>query len=435
MSRTARYAILSHTWLRAAPGEVTYSDWIKGELDANHPGYQKLINFCKTSSNAHGLTLGWMDTVCINKDSSAELDESIRTMYKWYRDSAVCVVYLAETTELLEVHADPWFTRGWTLQELLAPRHIKFYNAHWKEIIELIDNDKRDSRIRAEIKRATTITREELVNIRGVSISRRMQWAAKRDVTREEDSAYSLMGLFDVSISIAYGEGAERAFFRLVREVLSSSPNVLDIFNWAGELPVPWKRISSILPSRPHQYLCRAPNIQLDEVRPIDPVTLTHLGLRISVLLMPATSIENIHPSDYIHLGRYYSIVNINPRETTDDQQIPKTYNVLERRIVSRKDGWISETQFHLTLGVLNFAGDETSIHVPKTCLAVGLRCEEEAGRVTTLGLVTKIDTHAPIVFDLGCKTSQHEEDANKDYRIERDKLGYHGMQLVTLYL
>ncbi|KAF9482067.1 hypothetical protein BDN70DRAFT_480743, partial [Pholiota conissans] len=329
-----------------------------------------------------------MDTVCINKDSSAELDESIRTMYKWYHDSSVCIVYLAETSTLSDVHLDPWFTRGWTLQELLAPRHVKFYNVHWKEIIPQIDNDKRESQIRAEIKRATTITREELVNIHSASISRRMEWAATRKVTREEDTAYSLMGLFDVSISIAYGEGAERAFFRLVREVLGSSPYILDIFNWAGELPPPWKRVSSLFPFKPHQYLCRATNLKLDELRPVEPVTLTHLGLCVPILLLPATSAGG-KPTPKAPVGDYNALVTISPREA--EKEIPTVYCLLAARSIPG-DGWISETTFQLTFGILNFGGDETSVQVPKTCLAVALSCQQGAGCVTSMGQITKID-------------------------------------------
>ncbi|KAF9482073.1 hypothetical protein BDN70DRAFT_771891, partial [Pholiota conissans] len=217
-----RYAILSHTWMRVSPGEVTYVDWMKGEFDSHHSGYRKLLSFCKAAWNDHGLTLGWLDTLCINKESSAELDESIRSMYKWYRDSAICLTYLSGTVTLTDMHKDLWFTRGWTLQELLAPVNIKFYNREWKQLIESSKNDKDDYSIHQQIEQATSITQYELRYIRNVPISRRMQLAATREVTREEDIVYSLMGMFDVSIATAYGEGVEQAFFRLVKEILSA---------------------------------------------------------------------------------------------------------------------------------------------------------------------------------------------------------------------
>ncbi|KAF9482066.1 hypothetical protein BDN70DRAFT_774583, partial [Pholiota conissans] len=180
------------------------------------PGYRKLLNFCRASSRDHGFMLGWMDILCINKESSAELCESIRSMYKCYASSQVCVVYLAQMEALSDMHSDPWFTRGWTLPELLAPATVKFYNRDWEPFLQKFENDKKCSQIREQIVTATSI----LFNIHNAPFSRRMQMAATREVTHEEDMAYSLNRIFDVSISTAYGEGAERAFFRLLQEIL-----------------------------------------------------------------------------------------------------------------------------------------------------------------------------------------------------------------------
>ncbi|KAF9470645.1 hypothetical protein BDN70DRAFT_845784, partial [Pholiota conissans] len=228
------YAILSHTWIRSLPGEITYDDWQQGDFDTTHPGYRKLVHFCNIAAENYGLLLTWMDTVCINKSSSSELDESIRSMYKWYRSADVCITYLAETVSLAEISKDPWFTRGWTLQELLAPYTLKFYNRDWKQLTQY-KNDKQNRKILQKIEEATTISEEELSVDCKVPISRKMQWAANREVTREEDIAYSLMGVFGVSMSIAYGEGCEQAFVHLIKEILNISKNdVLDILNWAG---------------------------------------------------------------------------------------------------------------------------------------------------------------------------------------------------------
>ncbi|KAF8182560.1 hypothetical protein BJ912DRAFT_881843, partial [Pholiota molesta] len=230
----AGYAILSHTWLRGNSREVTYGDWIRSEFDPQQPGYRKLVNFCRTAWKDYGVAFGWMDTVCINKESSAELDESIRSMYKWYSKADVCITYLAETAALSDMPKDTWFTRGWTLQELIAPSHIKFYNTEWDKLVESLESDKYNLIITDKIEEATTITARELKqDMFNIPISRRMQIAAKRQVTREEDSAYSLMGIFDVSIATAYGEGGERAFSRLLQAVLdSTSKGIADIFNW-----------------------------------------------------------------------------------------------------------------------------------------------------------------------------------------------------------
>ncbi|KAF8185191.1 hypothetical protein BJ912DRAFT_490976 [Pholiota molesta] len=263
ISKHTRYAILSHTWLRTVSSEVTYDDWNKGRLETNDPGYQKLVNFCKTAWKDHHVIFGWMDTLCINKESSSELDESIRSMYNWYSRSAVCITYLAETGTLSDMHADPWFTRGWTLQELLAPSVIKFYNADWNQLVDSSDNDKLDAAITKQIERATTIIHSELYNVRLAPISRRMQLAATREVTREEDTSYSLMGIFDVSISTAYGEGARHAFSRLLQAIFVSSNDVLDILNCAGEDPLPRPYNSRVLPSSPQNYINRSSNERL----------------------------------------------------------------------------------------------------------------------------------------------------------------------------
>ncbi len=124
-----RYAILSHTWFRGKPSDVVYDHWAEREYNAH--GNSKIVKFCEVAARNHGVMYGWMDTVCIDKSSSTELDESIRSMYRWYRQSHVCVTYLADTSLVPDMHRDAWFTRGWTLQELMAPKNMVFYNKSW----------------------------------------------------------------------------------------------------------------------------------------------------------------------------------------------------------------------------------------------------------------------------------------------------------------
>ncbi|KAF9476857.1 hypothetical protein BDN70DRAFT_811532, partial [Pholiota conissans] len=250
--RNTQYAILSHTWLSASLGEFTYNDWHSGSFDTEGPGYKKLLNFCKVAYSTHEVSYGWVDTVCINKESSSELDESIRSMYNWYQRAKVCLVYLAETETLSDMDLDPWFTRGWTLQELLAPRVVKFYSRNWRQFVVNSENDKENVEITKHIALATTITRLELYSIS--SISRKMELAAKRKVTREEDTAYSLMGLFDVSFSTAYGEGKTRAFSRLLQAILASSQSPLDLLNWGGSTSSLVTIRSGMLPASPEAY-------------------------------------------------------------------------------------------------------------------------------------------------------------------------------------
>jgi hypothetical protein len=449
-----RYAILSHTWLRSSD-EVTYSAWNKGVFNTSDPGYQKLVNFCKAAWMDHGLTLGWMDTVCINKDSSAELDESIRSMYNWYSRAHVCITYLAETETISDMHNDRWFTRGWTFQELLAPPWIKFYNRDWKPLADhFLWNDIRDPKITAQITRATSITKYELGNIFTASISRRMQMAANREVTREEDTAYSLMGIFNVSISIAYGEGAQRAFFRLLQEILVFSANkVLDIFNWAGEPPRTQLHASRMLPSSPASYLHRASNVHLKLGRPIEPLTLTHLGLRVPVILMPALSKLGTPLSTMLLGDPYWKIESVG--DYTANVMVSaftgsQLYDALVKRLPG-PDGpgnGVKKNYDQITLAVLNFEGDAINVHVPRTCLAIGLYCKELPGEVSAFGEIATIPTQTPIIFELK-RTSKTApvsteiipgDGAQKMYdddyyHIKRQDLKRHGMQMVSLNL
>lgn len=134
------YAILSHTW---GTEEVTYYDVVnKQELDAVSwkQGYPKLMGFCKEAAR-HGFKWVWMDSCCIDKTSSAELTEAINSMFNWYRHAVICYVYLVDflASEASEFHfaisgaRSRWFTRGWTLQELLAPENVVFYDQNWKD--------------------------------------------------------------------------------------------------------------------------------------------------------------------------------------------------------------------------------------------------------------------------------------------------------------
>lgn len=433
MEGVTKYAILSHTWIHSIPGEVTYNGWNKTEFSADQPGYEKLVNFCKIAERNHGVELGWMDTVCINKESSSELDESIRSMYKWYSNASICVVYLAQTTALSDMRDDLWFTRGWTLQELLAPRSLKFYTASWQELVVAL-NDKKSPLIHQEITKATTITPDELLYfepsafhaLRSHSdISRRMQWAANRQVTRQEDVAYSLMGIFNVSMSTAYGEGAKRAFFRLLKKIMVSSAQISDIFNWAGDLSIVDQNNSVLLPPSPHFYLCRSDALKMGGST--EPIVLTHLGFRIQLLLAPALLTANPHPP-YRPIGSYFATVDICCVDGTTRSKYTGRYNLLDEQLFRGQHS--AKDKKRLTFGVMNFLEYATRIVLPEMCLAVGLRCSEPPGKVTTHGQPNRVYTNIPIVFHFSNKSN-----SSLEHSVLKSELDKHGMQLVTLYL
>jgi hypothetical protein len=214
------YAILSHTW---GDEEVTFDDIDKPHA-ARMKGYQKIL---KSSAQAleDGFAWIWIDTCSIDKRSSAELSEAINSMYDWYWNSAVCYAYLSDVPTKAFVES-VWFTRGWTLQELLAPAVVEFYSQDWKRIgtkLGLVE----------DVHRATGIEKKYILNrstIQSTPIGRKFGWAAHRKTTRVEDIAYSLLGLVHINMPLLYGEG-HRAFYRLQLEVLKTSRDHT-IFVW-----------------------------------------------------------------------------------------------------------------------------------------------------------------------------------------------------------
>ncbi|KIM50567.1 hypothetical protein SCLCIDRAFT_145143, partial [Scleroderma citrinum Foug A] len=226
-----RYVTLSHRWgefeplLRDIDGRVIYDLHLTD-------GILKLQSFC-LACGRHGYLWAWSDTCCIDKESSTELQEAIGSMFSWYRLSALTLVHLADVSNTGELASSEWFERGWTLQELLAPRTVLFCTRDWSLYQDSSSNHKKDSAILGELEQATGITSHHLIDFHpGVDDARsRLQWASKRCTTRPEDMAYSLLGVFDLHIPVLYGESAERALGRLLAEVISKSGDT-SILDW-----------------------------------------------------------------------------------------------------------------------------------------------------------------------------------------------------------
>ena len=216
------YAILSHTW-GADTDEVTFKDLISG-TGKDRPGYEK-IRFCGEQARRDSLQYFWVDTCCIDKSNNNELSEAINSMFRWYRNAAKCYVYLSDVSRpaLQAVNQLPWelafrksrwFTRGWTLQELIAPTSVEFFSKEGEQL-----GDK--SSLSRHIHEITGIPIKVLQGgpQSDFSVTERMSWADKRETTREEDKAYSLLGIFDVYMPLIYGEGRDSAFKRLRGEI------------------------------------------------------------------------------------------------------------------------------------------------------------------------------------------------------------------------
>jgi hypothetical protein len=213
------YAILSHTWGRDDE-EVTFKDiQDHPEQAKSKAGYRK-IEFCGKQATSDRLGYFWVDTCCIDKSNNAELAEAINSMFRWYRNAAKCYVYLADVSMGSQDNVDQalqksrWFTRGWTLQELIAPSSVEFFSS----------DDKRLGDKKSLEQQLFNITGVALAALRGdpldsFSIEQRMAWAQKRTTKKEEDKAYSLLGIFNIFMPPIYGEGTEHAFYRLNEEI------------------------------------------------------------------------------------------------------------------------------------------------------------------------------------------------------------------------
>jgi hypothetical protein len=219
-----RYAILSHTW-GPDTEEVNFKDMMDGTAKSKPVGYGK-IRFCGDQAKRDKLQYFWIDTCCIDKSSSAELQEAINSMFRWYRDADKCYVYLSDVASQLAWEScfrkSRWFTRGWTLQELVAPTSVEFFSKEGKQLGS-------KSSLEQDIHEVTGIPVRALQgnSLFDFTVSERLSWAEKRDTTREEDKAYSLLGIFDIHMPLIYGEGKENAFKRLREEIDKASKGKL----------------------------------------------------------------------------------------------------------------------------------------------------------------------------------------------------------------
>ena len=225
------YAILSHTW--GPPNEEVSFQEIKlkdrsKEIRRRY-GFQKIEMTCEIALKEHRLQYAWVDTCCIDKSSSAELSEAINSMFKWYQQAAVCFAWLVDWVgDEARLGSCKWFTRGWTLQELIAPPIVHFYDMSWVKRgtkLTLVNTISKICKISMLVLKGD----EELS---GIPVATRLSWAAERKTTREEDIAYCLMGIFEVNMPMLYGEG-RRAFSRLQEQIMAENPDTT-IFAWKG---------------------------------------------------------------------------------------------------------------------------------------------------------------------------------------------------------
>ncbi|KAF9889966.1 hypothetical protein FE257_006840 [Aspergillus nanangensis] len=280
------YAILSHTW---GENEVIFEDFQRRTAESKPAWSQKIEKCCQQALRA-GLEYTWIDTCCIDKSSSAELSETINSMYSWYENAQVCYAYLEDVSRDVDPNKpgsaferSRWFTRGFTLQELIAPHDVVFFSDDWVEI-------GRKSDLYINLCRITQIDEDILLHKRPVasaSVARRMAWAAHRKTSRPEDIAYCLMGLFSVNMPMLYGEG-ERAFLRLQEEIMKQSDDQ-SIFAWVDPESSP-DSLHGLLAPSPSRFAGCANILPYQDWEPRQPYTMTNRGLQIE---LPLTRIQD----------------------------------------------------------------------------------------------------------------------------------------------
>jgi len=314
-SQIPKYAILSHcvsslsmlhlclyrVLLEERKADCTLLKWGAQEVTFHHindPEWRTMrgatkIQYASSYCKKQGLRYIWIDTCCIDKSSSAELSEAINSMYGWYEGSIVCYAYLEDVELALSTHApeDPakkdkairesrWFNRGWTLQELIAPTKVYFFDSQWRSL-----GSKEE--LSPLLSSITTIPEDVLAqsrNRRACSVARKMTWAANRQTTRIEDVAYSLLGIFDVNMPLLYGEG-RKAFIRLQEEILKETDDQ-SLLAWGldveKDLDVSMT-LAGVFANSPAAFLGSEDVVPIPSNPRRQPQSMTSRGLRIEV--------------------------------------------------------------------------------------------------------------------------------------------------------
>lgn len=317
--KDVKYAILSHVWDKFPP-EQSYQEMVKiqEEVKDQRSGNPDLpscavlarlrpkIRECCKRAREDSIEFVWVDSCCIDKTSSGELTEAINSMFEWYSRAAVCYAFLADVSPEEDPLGVPsssstfrqskWFKRCWTLQELIAPKALRFFSADWTLI-----NGKHE--LAVVIEEVTGIDADILLHkrpLQSVSVAKRMFWASGRVATRKEDEAYSLMGIFDVNIPTIYGEGS-RAFLRLQEEILRSIPDD-SLFVWDSNFPDTGDKAAEIdacllLAPSPSSF-SRSGSVERVSMSagidvPLSTYSVTPYGIRANIAFFP---LEEVYP-------------------------------------------------------------------------------------------------------------------------------------------
>ena len=292
------YAILSHTW-GTPHQELTFRDMIRnpdGFREEQRYGATKIVNTCYLASR-QGLAYAWVDTCCIDKSSSAELTEAINSMFRWYEKASICYIHLADVgpeTDLQEgLKHCRWLTRGWTLQELIAPQECYFFDNKW-------NNRGRKTELKEMLSALTKVPSPVLAKEKlpkDYPVAQRMSWAARRQTTRREDLAYCLLGLFGIHMPMLYGEGM-MAFHRLQEAIIARTDD-MTIFAWDPADGDP--EFVSIFAPSPAAFEGYREVVNAAHFHPTE-FSLTNKGVKLvnAVILVPSQRHSFLHGHEYI---------------------------------------------------------------------------------------------------------------------------------------
>jgi hypothetical protein len=347
------YAILSHTW---GCEEVSFYDISHLEQARGKQGFSKIEQTCRLARD-RGIKHAWVDTCCIDKSSSAELTEAINSMFQWYKNAKICFVFLSdlpsEDSNAMDEYLPRcrWFTRGWTLQELIASKEVEFYDQGWNVRGTKVS-------LQGQLLKITGVETKILEDsdiLHTVPIARRMSWAARRRTTRVEDIAYCLFGIFDVNLPLIYGEG-QKAFIRL-QEAIAQENSDLSLFAWTSENND--QELRGILAKSPAEFkYCGLLEVVADPTAPKVEFSMTNRGFLIMTRLSDGEGdhvlqLGCLHGRGVVMIRlvrtahgyvrhKSHLLTNIDPQvgtgpSTTEAVDIPKTLSSAESRsIISR---------------------------------------------------------------------------------------------------
>ena len=307
---------------------------------------------------------------CIDKSSSAELTEAINSMYQWYKDAAYCYAHLSDFDSgkpwnKSELKKCRWFKRGWTLQELLAPKHLRFFASDWQPLFTRADK----SDLISEITRIPKEVLDLSVGPDSFSIAQRFSWAADRETSRPEDTAYCLMGLFGINMPLLYGEG-QKAFYRLQEQIMRESDDQ-SIFAWVHEKD-PNLKLFGLLAPKPSYFYTSNNIVPVQEWNKSVPYSMTNSGLSIAAQL-----IRRIDKGDYLFILKCYHVLKpdrticIEVKEIVDDgDQFARHgrsiwyYSRQQTRAMEVRNIFIRQAVVQPRLHELVKLGDQISFHL-----------------------------------------------------------------------